>query len=122
MLVPRILAGSRSCGIRTTAGSPAAAACAAVALARLPVDAQATVSKPNSIALDTATETTRSLNDRVGWLTASFLTHTSRQAEPLGQPVGAHQRRHPASPGRPPAGRRAAAARRSATWWAAATR
>ena len=31
-----------------------------------PVDAQATVSIPNSRALDSATETTRSLNDRVG--------------------------------------------------------
>ncbi len=66
MLVPSTLAGSRSYGIRITAGSPAAAACAAVALARLPVDAQATVWMPSSIALERATETTRSLNDSVG--------------------------------------------------------
>ena len=63
--------------MRMTAGRPAAAAWAAVALARLPVEAQATVSKPNSMALDSATDTTRSLNDRVGWLTASFLTQIS---------------------------------------------
>ena len=35
------------------------------------------VPMPNSIAFDTATETTRSLNDSDGWLTASFLTQTS---------------------------------------------
>ena len=78
MLVPITLDCSRSNGIRITAGRPADAACAAVALARLPVDAQATVSMPSSIALEMATETTRSLNERVGWLTASFLTHSSR--------------------------------------------
>src|SRR5262245_61552256 len=60
-----------------TAGSPAAAAWAAVALARLPVEAQATVVMPNSTAFDSATDTTRSLNDSVGWLTASFFTQTS---------------------------------------------
>ncbi len=41
--------------------SPARAACADTELARLPVEAQATVSKPNSIAFEMATETTRSL-------------------------------------------------------------
>jgi len=33
---------------------------------------------PNSTAFDTATDTTRSLKDRVGWLTESFFTHSSR--------------------------------------------
>ena len=44
----------------------AAAAFAATEPAKLPVEAQATVLKPNSTALDKATATTRSLNDRVG--------------------------------------------------------
>src|SRR3989442_15772861 len=57
----------------------ASAACAATELARLPVDAHATVSYPNSFALVTATATTRSLNDHEGWQTESFLTQTSRQ-------------------------------------------
>jgi len=61
----------------TTQGSPTEAAWAAVAFARLPVEAQATMGSLNSRALDTATETTRSLNERVGWLTASFLIQTS---------------------------------------------
>src|SRR5207248_10701632 len=43
--------------------------------ARLPVEAQPTVLNPSSTALLSATETTRSLNDSVGKLTASFLTH-----------------------------------------------
>ena len=77
MLVPSTFAASRSNGIRMTAGSPAEAACAAVALARFPVDAHATVPMPNSIAFEIATDTTRSLNDSDGWLTASFLTQTS---------------------------------------------
>src|SRR5262249_62196409 len=55
------------------------AAWAATELARLPVDAHATVSKPNSRAFVTATETTRSLNDHVGWQTESFLIQISRQ-------------------------------------------
>ena len=55
---------------------PAAAAWAATALARLPVDAQAIVSKPSSRARASATDTTRSLNECVG-LAASFLIHTS---------------------------------------------
>jgi hypothetical protein len=42
----------------------------------LPVDAQATVSKPSSRALASATATTLSLNEWVGFA-ASFLTHTS---------------------------------------------
>ena len=56
---------------------PAAAACAATELARLPVEAQATVSNPSSRARVRATETTRSLNDSVGWLTVSFLMYNS---------------------------------------------
>jgi hypothetical protein len=45
-------------------------------LARLPVEAQATTSKPSSRARAIATETTRSLNECVGFA-ASFLIHTS---------------------------------------------
>src|SRR5207244_13243293 len=56
----------------------ASAACAATELARLPVDAQATVSYPNSFAFVSATATTRSLNDHDGWQTESFFTQTSR--------------------------------------------
>src|SRR5437773_12326133 len=74
MLVPMILVGSRSEGTKIYASSPAAAALAATLFARLPVEAQPTVWKPNSRALLRATETTRSLNDSVGKLTASFLT------------------------------------------------
>ncbi len=57
---------------------PSAAPWAATALARLPVEAQASMSKPSSRARAAATETTRSLNECVG-LAASFLTHTSRR-------------------------------------------
>jgi hypothetical protein len=52
--------------------------CAATALARLPVDAHATVWKPSSCAFASATDTTRSLNEWVG-LAASFFTQTSRR-------------------------------------------
>src|SRR5581483_2947395 len=75
MLVPRIFDRSRSAGTRMYASSPAAAALAATLLARLPVEAQPTVLKPSSHALLNATDTTRSLNDSVGKLTASFLIH-----------------------------------------------
>ena len=54
--------------------SRASAAWAATELARLPVEAQATVSKPNSRALPIAIATTRSLKEQVGCETASFLT------------------------------------------------
>ena len=54
--------------------SPARAACADTLLARLPVEAHDTVSKPNSIAFEMATDTTRSLYENVGWLTESSLT------------------------------------------------
>src|SRR5207249_8255313 len=58
------------------ASSPAAAALAATLLARFPVEAQPTVWKPSSRALLKATATTRSLNDRVGKLTASFFSQS----------------------------------------------
>jgi len=45
----------------------------------LPVEAQATVSNPNSSAFVTATATTRSLKDQVGWQTESFLIQISLQ-------------------------------------------
>src|SRR5438445_12271012 len=54
------------------------AACAATEFARFPVEAQATVSKPNSRAFVTATDTTRSLNDHVGWQTEPCFTQISR--------------------------------------------
>jgi hypothetical protein len=64
--------------MNTYDSSPAAAAWAATALARLPVEAQATTSYPSSCAFASATDTTRSLNECVG-LAASFLIHTSRR-------------------------------------------
>src|SRR5579864_666733 len=51
---------------------PLRAACAAVALARLPVEEHETVSNPKLRALASATATTRSLKLRVGKQTASF--------------------------------------------------
>ena len=60
-------------GTRMKLSSPALAAWAATLFARLPVEAQPTVRKPNSRAFDSATETTRSLNESVGKFTASFL-------------------------------------------------
>ena len=60
---------------------PARAACAETEFARLPVEAHDTVSKPNSIAFEIATETTRSLYEKVGWLTESSLTQSSLHAE-----------------------------------------
>src|SRR5579864_6707925 len=74
-LVPRIFAGSRSDGMKIHALSPSRAACAATALARLPVDEHDTVSKPNAFACDKATATTRSLKLSVGRQTASFLMY-----------------------------------------------
>ena len=50
----------------TTERMPARAAAAATALARLPVDGQASTLKPSSIAAASATPTTRSLNECVG--------------------------------------------------------
>jgi hypothetical protein len=60
------------------AARPARAACAATEFARLPVDAQPTVSRPSPIAALSATATTRSLNDCVGCETASFFTSARR--------------------------------------------
>ena len=91
--------------MKTYEGSPAAAACALTALARLPVEAQATVSKPSSWARARATETTRSLNECVG-LAVSFLIQSSlipslwarRSARTSGvQPVGSAVRGGPSS-------------------------
>jgi hypothetical protein len=56
---------------------PARAAAAATALARLPVDGQASVVKPSSRAAARATPTTRSLNEWVGFALSS-LTHRAR--------------------------------------------
>src|SRR5437764_11979296 len=64
--------------MNTYDSSPAAAACAATALARFPVDAHAIVVKPNSLARASAIETTRSLHECVGFA-ASFLISTSER-------------------------------------------
>src|SRR5258707_13131119 len=66
------LASSRLLGMKTKAGMPARAAYAATALARLPVDAQAMVEKPLRRAHDTATLTTRSLKELVGFMVSFF--------------------------------------------------
>jgi len=60
--------------MKTHAFRPARAACAATALARLPVDAHPIVSSPNAAAALMAVATTRSLKDNDGWDTASFFT------------------------------------------------
>ena len=72
-----IFAGSRSAGTSTIESRPARAACAATELARLPVDAQATRVKPSCLAAVSATETTRSLKEWVGFALSS-LTHSDR--------------------------------------------
>ena len=69
------MAGSRSAGTNTIDGIPIRAACAATEFARLPVDAHAIRSKPSSRAAVIATETTRSLNEWVGFAESS-LTHS----------------------------------------------
>ena len=51
---------------------PLAAARAATALPRLPVEAQASVSMPSSAAFAAATATTRSLKECVGFVWSSF--------------------------------------------------
>ena len=61
----------------TTPRMPARAAAAATALARLPVDGQASTVKPSSRAAASATATTRSLKECVG-LPESSLTHSDR--------------------------------------------
>src|SRR5689334_17151616 len=65
-------AGSRSTGMNTKHSSPARAAYAATALARLPVDAQAMVSNPCARAHVMATDTTRSLKELVGFMVSFF--------------------------------------------------
>src|SRR5258708_4086074 len=65
-------AGSRSTGMKTKHSSPARAAYAATALARFPVDAHAIVSKPLARAQLMATDTTRSLNELVGFMLSFF--------------------------------------------------
>ncbi len=72
-----IFSRSRSSGMKIHAGSPALAARAATALARLPVDAQPTAGRSNSSARFTAIATTRSLKESVGEFAASFLIHRS---------------------------------------------
>ncbi len=57
------------------ASNPSRAACAATALAKLPVEEQLTTLNPKRRAAASATATTRSLNDSVGKQTASFLTY-----------------------------------------------
>src|ERR1051326_2662475 len=79
---PTILAGSRSDGMKMHARMPALAACAATEPARLPVEAQASTSKPSSRARVLAIDTGRSLNEKVG-LTVSFLTHRLRRPNAL---------------------------------------
>ena len=69
---------------------PARAAAAATALARLPVEGQASTLKPISRAAARATATTRSLNEWVG-LPLSSLTHSARMPERPGEVVGADQ-------------------------------
>src|SRR6266571_4394807 len=74
--------------------SPARAAWAATAFARLPVEAQPIVSSPNAAAALIAAATTRSLNDSDGWQTVSFLTQarvTPRRRDSAGSPSnGSH--------------------------------
>ncbi len=57
---------SKSLGMNIKLCSPAEVESADTAFARLPVEAHETVSKPNSFAFDSATDTTLSLNERVG--------------------------------------------------------
>ena len=94
---------------------PSAAPWAATELARLPVEAHAIVSKPSSRARDTATETTRSLNECVG-LAASFLTHTSRRpsrsASRSARISGVQPAGRPDARGQPPRGAGRAAGER----------
>src|SRR5205814_10653360 len=82
--VPIIFACSRSAGMKIQHLNPLRAACAAVALARFPVDEQETVSNPNARAFARAVATTRSLKLSVGVQTASFLM--KRFFEPMLRP------------------------------------
>ena len=73
MADPSSFPASRLFGMKTQHSMPSRAACADTELARLPVDAHASTSKPSSLARVAATETTRSLYESVGWLTESSL-------------------------------------------------
>ena len=64
--------------MKIQAFNPSRAACAATEFARLPVEEQATVSKPKLRAFAKATATTRSLKLNVGRQTASFLISSRR--------------------------------------------
>ena len=75
---------------------PSAAARAATAPARLPVDEHESVSSPSSCAFRAATATTRSLNECVGFAVSS-LSHSSRIPSSVGEPGSGHERRHPRS-------------------------
>ena len=74
----------------TTERMPARAAAAATALARLPVDGQASTLKPSSMAAASATPTTRSLNECVG-LAALVLDPQLAHAKHIRELVGADQ-------------------------------
>ncbi len=64
--------------MKIQASSPARAACAATALARLPVEAHPTVVSPKARAAFSATATTRSLKEALGCETVSFFTSARR--------------------------------------------
>src|SRR5215467_11132287 len=64
--------------MNTQASKPCWADCAATALARLPVEEQPTVEKPKRLAAASAVATTRSLKEREGKQTASFLKYKLR--------------------------------------------
>src|SRR6476646_4119752 len=72
-----IFSRSRFAGTKMYVGSPSAAPAAAVAPARLPVEAHASASYPSSTDLAAATATTRSLNEWVGF-EVSVLTYSSQ--------------------------------------------
>src|SRR6476646_10226265 len=72
-----IFSRSRFAGTKMYVGSPSAAPAAAVAPARLPVEAHASAPKPSSTALAAATATTRSLNEWVGF-DVSVFTYSSQ--------------------------------------------
>ena len=75
MDVAIIFASSRFDGIKIKLLRFADAECAATEFAKLPVDAQPTVSYPSSFALERATATTLSLKDNDGKFTPSFLMY-----------------------------------------------
>ena len=89
---------------------PAAAAWAATALARLPVEAQATVVEAELARLGDR-DGDDAVLEGLGRVGGVVLDPEGVEAEPLGQAVGAHQRVRPGSsgsPGRPSKGRKSA--------------